>query len=64
MSLKSGPFLAQTREKRVVDESGLVVPYRLNGTPYNSGFQPFGPIDDTIDGLEFVRKIRHHGDDD
>jgi hypothetical protein len=48
----------------VGQRGGLVVPYRLNGTPYNSGFQPFGPIDDTIDGLEFVRKIRHHGDDD
>jgi hypothetical protein len=35
---------------------GTVVPYRLNGTPYNAGFQPFGPIGDTIDGLEFVRK--------
>lgn len=40
---------------------GRVVPYRLNGTPYNAGFLPFGPIGDTIDGLEFVRKIhRHH----
>ena len=40
---------------------GLVVPYHLNGTPYNAGFRPFGPIADTIDGLEFVRKIHHHG---
>ena len=41
---------------------GLVVPYRLNGTPYNAGFLPFGPLGgDTIDGLEFVRKIHHHG---
>jgi hypothetical protein len=40
---------------------GLVVPYLLNGTPYNAGFRPFGPITDTIDGLEFVRKIHHHG---
>jgi hypothetical protein len=40
---------------------GLVVPYRLNGTPYNTGFRPFGPISDTIDGLEFVKNIhRHH----
>ena len=41
---------------------GRVVPYRLNGTPYNAGFLPFGPIADTIDGLEFVRKI-HRRDD-
>lgn len=43
---------------------GRVVPYRLNGTPYNAGFQPFGPIPDTIDGLEFVRKIHDDDDDD
>lgn len=42
---------------------GRVVPYRLNGMPYNAGFFPFGPLagSDTIDGLEFVRKIQHHG---
>jgi hypothetical protein len=42
---------------------GRVVPYRLDGTPYNAGFLPFGPIGDTIDGLEFVRKIHRHDDD-
>jgi hypothetical protein len=42
---------------------GRVVPYRLNGTPYNAGFLPFGPIGDTIDGLEFVRRIHRHDDD-
>lgn len=41
-------------------EGGMVVPYRLDGTPYNAGFQPFGPIDDTVDGLEFVRVGHHH----
>ena len=43
---------------------GLVVPYRLSGTPFNSGFLPFGPISGTIDGLEFVRGIHvhHHHD--
>ena len=43
---------------------GLVVPYRLNGTPYNAGFLPFGPLGDTIDGLEFVKNVHghhHHG---
>jgi hypothetical protein len=39
---------------------GRVVPYRLNGTPYNAGFLPFGPIEDTIDGLEFVKNIHRH----
>jgi hypothetical protein len=42
---------------------GTVVPYRLDGTPYNAGFQPFGSIDDTIDGLEFVRKGHDHHHD-
>ena len=42
-------------------EGGMVVPYRLDGTTYNAGFQPFGPIDDTVDGLEFVPAgHRHH----
>jgi len=45
-------------------QGGLVVPYRLNGTPYNAGFRPFGPIGDTIDGLEFVKKLHHHHDHD
>jgi hypothetical protein len=39
---------------------GMVVPYRLSGTPYNAGFQPFGPIGDTVDGLEFVDRIHGH----
>jgi hypothetical protein len=43
---------------------GRLVPYRLNGTPYNPGFQPFGAIGDTIDGLEFVRNIHDDDDDD
>jgi hypothetical protein len=43
---------------------GRVVPYRLNGTPYNAGFLPFGPMADTIDGLEFVRRIHDDDDDD
>jgi hypothetical protein len=47
----------------VGQRGGRVVPYRLNGTPYNAGFLPFGPIPDTIDGLEFVRKIHRHHDD-
>jgi hypothetical protein len=33
---------------------GSVIPYHLDGTPYNAGFQPFGPIGDTVDGLEFI----------
>jgi hypothetical protein len=33
---------------------GSVIPYHLNGTPYNAGFQPFGAIPDTVDGLEFI----------
>ena len=45
-------------------QGGLVVPYRLNGTPYNAGFRPFGNIGDTIDGLEFVKKTHHHHDHD
>jgi hypothetical protein len=45
-------------------QGGLVVPYHLNGTPYNAGFHPFGTISDTIDGLEFVKKIHHHHDHD
>lgn len=59
--------LAWDSERNVLwvgQRGGLVVPYRLNGTPYNAGFQPFGSIPDTIDGLEFVRKIRNHDDDD
>jgi hypothetical protein len=43
---------------------GRVAPYRLNGTPYNAGFLPFGATSDTIDGLEFVRQIHHDDDDD
>jgi hypothetical protein len=43
---------------------GLVVPYSLDGTPLNAGFLPFGPILNTIDGLEFVGHIPHGGGGD
>lgn len=45
-------------------QGGQVVPYRLDGTPLNAGFQPFGPIPNTIDGLEFVEDIDGDDDDD
>ena len=35
-------------------EGGLVVPYTLAGVALNGGFQPFGPLSDTIDGLAFL----------
>ncbi|THD59563.1 PEPxxWA-CTERM sorting domain-containing protein [Phenylobacterium sp.] len=35
-------------------EGGSVVPYTLAGVQLNGGFQPFGEIDDTIDGLAFL----------
>jgi hypothetical protein len=35
-------------------QGGRVVPYDTTGAPLGPGFLPFGPIDDTIDGLEFV----------
>lgn len=47
-------------------QGGTVVPYSLNGTPYNAGFQPFGPLgSETVDGLEFVKRIhKHHNNHD
>ena len=35
-------------------EGGYVVPYDLAGNALNGGFQPFGAINDTIDGLAFL----------
>jgi hypothetical protein len=44
---------------------GQVVPYRLDGTPLNAGFAPFGPLPlNTIDGLEFVHDLGHDDDSD
>lgn len=41
---------------------GLVVPYNpVTGTAINAGFQPFGAINDTIDGLAFVTNIPEPG---
>jgi streptogramin lyase len=34
-------------------QGGFVVPYTLAGVALNAGFQPFGAINDTIDGLTF-----------
>src|SRR5258706_2868694 len=34
-------------------QGGFVVPYTLAGVALNAGFQPFGAIPDTIDGLTF-----------
>jgi hypothetical protein len=34
-------------------QGGNVVPYSLAGVALNAGFQPFGAINDTIDGLTF-----------
>jgi hypothetical protein len=46
-------------------QGGTVVPYHLNGTPYNAGFQPFGPLGgETVDGLEVVKQIHKHHDHD
>ncbi len=35
-------------------QGGFVVPYNLSGVALNAGFQPFGAINDTIDGLAFL----------
>jgi hypothetical protein len=35
-------------------QGGLVVPYTLTGVALNGGFLPFGPMNDTIDGLTFL----------
>jgi hypothetical protein len=35
-------------------QGGNVVPYTLSGVAINAGFQPFGPISDTVDGLAFL----------
>ena len=35
-------------------QGGNVVPYTLAGVALNGGFQPFGQISDTIDGLAFL----------
>ena len=35
-------------------QGGMVVPYDVTGLQLDPGFQPFGAIDETIDGLEFV----------
>ena len=35
-------------------QGGSVVPYTLAGVALNGGFQPFGQITDTIDGLAFL----------
>jgi hypothetical protein len=35
-------------------QGGFVVPYTLTGTALNAGFQPFGSIPDTFDGLTFL----------
>jgi hypothetical protein len=38
----------------VGEGGGSVVPYTLTGTALNAGFQPYGAIGDTIDGLALV----------
>ncbi len=38
-------------------QGGTVVPYQLDGTAINAGFQPFGNIGDTIDGLAFLGEV-------
>jgi hypothetical protein len=39
-------------------QGGSVVPYNpTTGMPLGPGFSPFGPIGDTVDGLEFVSQI-------
>lgn len=35
-------------------QGGMVIPYDLSGNPLGAGFQPFGAIADTVDGLELV----------
>jgi hypothetical protein len=36
---------------------GLVIPYTLGGVALNAGFQPFGAINDTIDGGVFIGEV-------
>ena len=39
-------------------QGGSVVPYNpTTGMPLGPGFSPFGPLGDTVDGLEFVSQI-------
>lgn len=38
-------------------QGGLVAPYALDGTSLGAGFQPFGNIPDTIDGLTFRGEV-------
>jgi hypothetical protein len=35
-------------------EGGSVIPYSATGKQLGNGFQPFGSIDATIDGLAFI----------
>jgi hypothetical protein len=38
-------------------QGGLVTPFSLTGTQLGAGFQPFGNINDTIDGLTFLGEV-------
>jgi hypothetical protein len=41
----------------VGEEGGDVLPFDLLGNPLGPGFQPFGAIGDTVDGLEFANPV-------